>query len=147
MKILGKTLKEYIWPIKFYILASILIVVSQYYIGLPLQEQYPIILRITQGLWATMVALSVLTLIRMYKDFDMKNVIVLGIFYSIIIHGLKAFVFRVFLFPYEHIPSDKILMYLINKFLYGSFLVMVVVVIIGIIFIYLRNKNQLGNKV
>jgi len=147
MKILGKTLKEYIWPIKFYILASILIVVSQYYIGLPLREQYPLILRITQGLWAAMVALSVLTLVRMYKDFDMKNVIVLGVFYSIIIHGLKAFVFRVFLFPYEHIPSDQIFMYLINKFLYGSFLVMGISVITGIIFIYLRNKNQLGNKV
>jgi len=142
MKIFGKTIKEYVWPIKFYVVIAILIVISQYYVGLPLREQYPFILNITQGLWAAMVALSVFTLVRLYNDFDMKNVIVLGIFYSIVIHGLKAFVFRVFLFPYEHIPSEQILMYLINKFLYGSFLVMFVIIITGAIFIYLRNKNN-----
>ncbi len=144
MKIFGKTIKEYVWPIKFYILLSILIVISQYYIGLPLKEKYPFFLNITQGLWAAMVALSVLTLVRLYKDFNMKNIIVLGIFYSVIIHGLKAFVFRVFLFPYENIPLDERFAHIINRFLYGSFLVMVVAIGIGIIFLYLRRKNKLN---
>ena len=142
MKIFGKTLKEYLWPIKFYILAAVLIVISQYYIGLPLQGKYPFILNLTQGLWAAVVALSVLTLVRMYKDFRMKNVIILGIFYSIIIHGLKAFVFRIFLFPYSG-SFNEVLLKIFGKFLYGSSLVMVVAIITGIIFIYLKSKKQL----
>src|SRR3989344_8448583 len=100
MKIFEKTLKEYIWPIKYYIIGTVLVVISQYYVAVPLSDRFPFILNLTQALWAIMVALSVIKLTLFY-DFNFKNVLFLGVLYSVIIHGLKAFVFRVFLFPYS----------------------------------------------
>lgn len=140
MKILGKTLNEYVWPIKFYILFAILVVISQYYVALPVSRNYPYILNLTQALWVIMVALSVVKL-TLYYNFNMKNVLFLGILYSIVIHGLKAFFFRVFLFPYSG-TSTQILEKIIGKFLYGSFLVMVIVIILGFIFIKLKNNRE-----
>ena len=140
MKIFGKTLKEYIWPVKYYILISILVVISQYYVALPLQGKYPFVLNLTQALWAIMIALSVVKL-AVYYNFNMKNVLFLGVLYSFIIHGLKAFVFRVFLFPYSG-TSTQVLEKIIGKFLYGSFLVMVIVIILGLIFIKLKNNQE-----
>ncbi len=140
MKIFGKILKEYVWPIKFYILFTILVVISQYYVALPLSMDYPYILNLTQALWAIMVALSVVKL-TLYHDFNFKNVLFLGILYSIVIHGLKAFFFRVFLFPYSG-TSTQVLEKIIGKFLYGSFLVMVIVIILGLIFIQLKNNQE-----
>jgi len=141
MRIFGKTLKEYIWPIKFYILGAVLVVVSQYYVGLPLQDKYPFLLNLTQALWAIMVALSVIKL-TVYYDFNIKNILFLGVLYSFIIHGLKAFFFRVFLFPYSG-TSTQVLEKIIGKFLYGSFLVMVIVIILGPIFIKFRNDKEI----
>ncbi|MDP2672443.1 MAG: hypothetical protein Q8O84_01380 [Nanoarchaeota archaeon] len=141
MKIFGKTLKEYLWPIKYYILISILVVISQYYIALPLSENYPYILNLTQALWALMVAFSVIKL-TLYYDFNFKNVLFLGILYSFIIHGLKAFVFRVFLFPYSDPTIGQYILHLLNRFFYGSFLVMVIVIILGLIFIKLKNNQE-----
>ena len=139
MKIFGKTMREYLWPIRYYILLAVLVVISQYYVVLPLRDQYPFLMNLTQALWALMVALSVMKLVREY-DFNMKNVLFLGILYSFIIHGLKAFFFRVFLFPYP-IPAEELPLYLMGKFLYGSLLVMVIVIILGPIFIYLKKKR------
>ncbi|MBI5123133.1 hypothetical protein HZA75_04725 [Candidatus Roizmanbacteria bacterium] len=141
MKIFGKTLKEYIWPIKYYILFSILVVVSQYYVALPLSREYPYILNLTQALWALMVALSVIKLTLFY-NFNFKNVLFLGVLYSFIIHGLKAFVFRVFLFPYSDPTIGQYILHLLNRFFYGSFLVMVIVIILGPIFIKLKNNQE-----
>jgi hypothetical protein len=139
MKIFGKALKEYLWPIRYYILIAVVVVVFQYYFYLPLQDQYPFLGNLTQALWALMVALSVLKLVREY-NFNMKQVLFLGVLYCLIIHGLKAFFFRVFLFPYE-VPAEQALFRIMDRFLYGSFLVMVIVLILGPIFIYLREKN------
>ncbi len=144
MKIFAKTLKEYVWPIKFYILFIILVVVSQYYVALPLSGNYPYILNLTQALWAIMVALSVVKL-TLYYDFNFKNVLFLGVLYSFIIHGLKAFVFRVFLFPYSG-TSTQVFEKIISKFLYGSFLVMAIVIILGFIFIKLKNNQEVKNS-
>ncbi len=141
MKIFGKTIKEYIWPIKYYILGAVLVVVSQYYVALPLQNKYPFILNLTQALWAIMAALSAIKL-TLYYNFNFKNVLFLGILYSIIIHGLKAFVFRAFLFPYSGTPT-MILEKIISKFLYGSLLVMAIVIILGFIFINLKNNQEI----
>ena len=143
MKIFGKTLKEYIWPIKYYVLVSVLVVISQYYVAVPLSEKYgyPFILNLTQALWAIMVALSVVKL-ALYYNFNMKNIFFLGVLYSFIIHGLKAFFFRVFLFPYRHIPPEQIPAYILGKFFYGSFLVMVIVIILGLVFISLKNNAE-----
>lgn len=135
MKLFNKTLTEYLYPIKYYILAAILVVISQYILGIPLQDKYPSILKITQALWALIVALSLLKLINIYKDFNIKNAIVLGVLYSIIIHGLKITIRFIF--------YDKNIDYLINRFLYGSLLVMIIVIPLGIILTYLKKKGIL----
>lgn len=143
MKLFGKTLKEYVWPIRYYILISILVAISQYYVAVPLSDRYgwPFLLNITQALWALMVAFSVIKLTVFY-DFNFKNVLFLGGLYSVIIHGLKAFVFRVFLFPYSGFPAGQIHWHLLNRFLYGSFLVMIIVIILGLLFIKLKNNSE-----
>lgn len=145
MKIFGKTLKEYILPIKYYILISILIVISQYYVAVPLSNRFPFILNITQALWALMVAFSVIKLTVFY-NFNFKNVLFLGVLYSVIIHGLKAFVFRVFLFPYSDPTIGQYILHLLNRFLYGSFLVMVIVIILGLLFIKLKNNSEVRRE-
>ena len=141
MKIFGKTLKEYLWPIRYYIIGAVLVVISQYYVAVPLSEKYgfPFILNITQALWALMVALSVIKL-TLFHNFNFKNVLVLGALYSFIIHGLKAFVFRIFLFPYSDPTIGQYILHLLNRFIYGSFLVMAIVIILGLLFIKLKNK-------
>ncbi|PIO00414.1 hypothetical protein COT72_01770 [archaeon CG10_big_fil_rev_8_21_14_0_10_43_11] len=141
MKIFGKTLKEYVGPIKYYILISILVVILQYYVALPLSRNYPYILALTQALWALMVAFSVIKL-TLYYDFNFKNLLFLGVLYSVIIHGLKAFVFRVFSFPYSDPTIEQYILHLLNRFLYGSFLVMFIVIILGLIFIKLKNNQE-----
>ena len=141
MKIFGKTLKEYIVPIWYYIIGAVLVVPLQYYVALPLSGRFPFILNLTQALWALMVALSVVKLTVLY-DFNFKNVLFLGVLYSFIIHGLKAFVFRVFLFPYPGFAVGQIHWHLFNRFFYGSFLVMVIVVILGFLFIKLKNNPE-----
>ncbi|MEK6809495.1 MAG: hypothetical protein AABY40_02375 [Nanoarchaeota archaeon] len=145
MKLFGKTLKEYIWPIKYYIIGAVLVVISQYYVAVPLSEKFPFILNLTQALWALMVAFSVIKLTVFY-DFNFKNVLFLGVLYSFIIHGLKAFVFRVFLFPYSDLTIEQYILHLLNRFLYGSFLVMIIVVILGLIFIKLKNNPEVRKE-
>ena len=141
MKLFGKMLKEYILPIKYYIIGAVLVVISQYYFALPLSRNYPYILNLTQALWALMVAFSVIKL-TLYYDFNFKNVLFLGVLYSFIIHGLKAFVFRVFLFPYSDPTIEQYILHLLNRFLYGSFLVMVIVIILGFLFIKLKHNPE-----
>lgn len=147
MKIFGKTLKEYIWPVKYYVIGAVLVVISQYYVAVPLSDRYglPFLLNITQALWALMVAFSVIKLTVFY-DFNFKNVLVLGVLYSIIIHGLKAFFFRVFLFPYSDPTIGQYILHLLNRFLYGSFLVMVIVIILGFIFTKLKNNREVRKE-
>lgn len=139
MKVFGLSLRQYIEPIKYYIAVSVLVVISQYYIALPSAGQYPFLLNVTQALWALMVALSVYKLVKKH-DFGMKNLLFTGVLYSFIIHGLKAFFFRVFLFPYSG-SLEEVAAKIIWKFLYGSFLVFVIVLILGMLFVYLKSKN------
>ena len=145
MKIFGKTLKEYVWPIKYYIIGAVLVVISQYYVALPLSNQFPFILNLTQALWATLVALSVIKL-TLYYDFDFKNVLFLGVLYSLIIHGLKAFVFRVFLFPYSDPSIEQNIWHILERFFYGSSLVMLIVIILGLIFIKLKHNPEIKKE-
>ena len=109
--------------------------------AVPLSEKFPFILNLTQALWALMVAFSVIKL-TLYYDFNFKNVLFLGVLYSVIIHGLKAFVFRVFLFPYSDPTIKQYILHLLNRFLYGSFLVMIIVIILGLIFIKLKDNQE-----
>ncbi len=147
MKLFEKTWKEYVGPIKYYIIGAVLVVISQYYVAVPLSERYglPFILNITQALWALMVAFSVIKLTVFY-DFNFKNVLVLGVLYSFIIHGLKALVFRVFLFPYSDPTIEQYILHILNRFLYGSFLVMVIVIILGLLFIKLKNNPEVRKE-
>lgn len=57
-KFAGKTLKEYLWPIKYYVLGAILIAISQYVIGL--NYNIPYFLNLTQALWALMIVFSLM---------------------------------------------------------------------------------------
>ena len=133
IKIFGRTLKEYLWPVKYYVLGSALVVISQYTVALPLSRQYPFLLNLTQGLWAGMVALSITTLVNDH-GFNMKNVLLTGVLFCFIIHGLKI--------PIRYFFYGKTMWYLIDRFLYGSFLVMSITVIIGPVLIYLREKDD-----
>ncbi|MBU0569509.1 hypothetical protein KKB40_01860 [Patescibacteria group bacterium] len=132
VKIFGKTLVEYIKPIWPYILVSILTVFSQYLIGIPYSEKCPYFLNITQGLWVSMVALSVIRLSKEEK-INFGNLIILGVIYSIVIHGLKISI--------RYLFYEKTIYYLVDRFVYGSFLVMVTVFIIGSVFMFLRKKG------
>ncbi len=138
MRIFGKTLKEYIYPIRFYAAVSVLAVIVQYYGPI---DQYPVLLNLTQAAWALMVALSVYTLVK-YHNFGFKNILFIGAFYSFLIHGLKAFFFRVFLFPYR-IPAEEVPLKLLDRFFYGSFLVMAIAVILGAVFVFSKKKKLL----
>ncbi len=147
MRIFGKTLKEYIWPIRYYAIVAVLVVISQYYVAVPLSDKlgFPFLLNITQAIWALMVAFSVIKLTVFY-NFNLKNVLFLGVLYSLIIHGLKAFVFRVFLFHYSDPTIKQYILHLLDRFLYGSLLVMAIVIILGIIFIKLRNNPEVRRE-
>jgi len=135
MRIFGKTPKEYLAPIQYYILVAVLVVILQYALALPLSRQYPLLLNLTQALWALMVALAVIKLVRQ-QNFGFKNLLVAGILFSFIIHGLKISI-RYFFYA-------KPVGYLIDRFFYGSFLVMTIVIVIGSVFIYLKKKNLLS---
>ena len=134
MKIFGKTLKEYLWPVKYYVIASIIVVIFQYEGMLAYIGYNEILARITQWLWEIFIALAVFTLVWKH-DFNIRQVFFTGILFSIIIHGLKAFVFRVFFFPYEPGSWPWVHIY---KFLYGSAIVMAVTLATGIITYYYK---------
>lgn len=132
VKIFSKTLIEYIEPIWRYVLGAILVVFSQYLIVLPYNDKFPYLINISQALWVLMVALSVMKLCK-EEDFNLGNIFILGIIYSIIIHGLKIAI--------RYLFYERSLFYVADRFVYGSLLVMLIVVILGPLFIFLRKKN------
>ncbi|MEK6979512.1 MAG: hypothetical protein AABW86_04785 [Candidatus Micrarchaeota archaeon] len=122
MLLFGKQVSEYVLPIKYYLLVSVLIVISQYAIALPISEQYPqysFILNLTQIAWELMVAFSVFTLIEKHK-FGPKNLFIIWILFSVLIHGLKITI--------RYLFYNKPTEYLIDRFSYGSLLVLAVVI-------------------
>lgn len=131
VKIFGKTLGEYIKPIWYFILISILTVFWQYLFGLKIDNFRGAVMA-SQWLWEAMVALSAFKLSRV-KNFSYGNMFFLGVFYSIIIHGLKV-VIRYYFY-------NKTLLYALDRFIYGSFLVMVFAFILGSAFVYLKKKS------
>ena len=143
MEIFGKSLKEYLWPVKWYIIASIAVVVFQYEGMLGLLGYDPMLARITQWLWELFVAAAIITLVWKH-GFGIKNIIFTAVLFSLIIHGLKAFVFRVFLFPYD-LPANEFAERIAGRFLYGSGLVFAIVIPIGM-FIYFARKRYPQEK-
>ena len=133
VRVFGKTLAEYVKPIWFYILGAMLVALSQYLIVLPLADKLPYLMNVTQALWALMVALSVMKLSK-EENFNLGNAFFLGVIYSVAIHGLKVAI-RYFFY-------EKTLFYVVDRFVYGSLLVMLIVAILGPLFLFLKNKGM-----
>ena len=133
VKIFGKTLGEYIKPIWYLILISTAAVAWQYLFGLKIDDNFMSI-RISQWVWEICIAISAYKLIK-GSNFGYGNLFFLGILYSLIIHGLKITI--------RYIFYEKTFLYLIDRFLYGSLLVMVIVFIGGSLFVFFRQKGML----
>jgi len=131
IKIFGKTLGEYIRPIWYLILISIAAVAWQYLFGLKINDSFMSI-RISQWIWEICIAVSAYKLIKT-ANFSYGNLFFLGVLYSLIIHGLKVSI-RYFFYA-------KPFLYLLDRFLYGSLLVMVIVFIGGSMFLFFRRKG------
>lgn len=132
IRIFGKTLGEYIKPIWYFILVSIAVVAWQYLFGVNL-DSASIQLRISQWIWELAVALSAYKLSRI-QGFGYGNMFFLGIIYSFLIHGLKVSV-RYFFY-------SKTLLYSLDRFVYGSILVMIFAFLVGSVFVYLQRRNE-----
>lgn len=133
MEIFSKGVKDYFLPVKWHILCMVLTVVFQYEGMLRFIGYNEIVARITQWLWMVFVALAAIKLVR-ERNFGIKNIITAGVFFSLIIHGLKAFVFRAFIWTYSG-TAEEIWSKMLYKFFYGSSLVMAVTLAFGIFFI------------
>ena len=131
IKIFGKTLREYIRPIWYLILISIATVAWQYLFGLKINDNF-LSIKISQWIWEICIAASAYKLIK-FSNFSYGNLFFLGVLYSLIIHGLKVTV-RYFFY-------GKTLLYLADRFLYGSLLVMAIVFIGGSMFLFFRRKG------
>lgn len=131
VKIFGKTLSEYLKPIWYFILISILAILWQYFFGLKIDDNL-MALRISQWAWEAMVLVSAYKLSKL-PNFSYGNMFFLGILYSIIIHGLKVAIRYYF--------YDKTLLYAIDRFLYGSLLVIAIAFIGGSMIVFFKRKG------
>ncbi|MEK6973305.1 MAG: hypothetical protein AABW72_04680 [archaeon] len=132
IRIFEKPLKEYILPIKYYFIACILVVISQYAIVLPLNDKYPILVNISQWLWELAVALA-LSYQIIKNNFNLKQVLFNGALFAIAIHGLKITIRFLF--------YGKDINYMIDRFTYGSLLVMAVTIGTWMIISYVTKKK------
>jgi len=131
IKIFGKTLGEYIKPIWYLILISLAAVAWQYLFGLKIDDGFMSI-RISQWVWEICIAVSAYKLIKT-ANFGYGNLFFLGILYSFIIHGLKVTV--------RYLFYGKTFLYLADRFVYGSLLVMVITFVLGSMFLFFRRKG------
>ena len=131
IKIFGKTLGEYVKPIWYLILISIAAVAWQYLFGLKIDDGL-VSIRISQWIWEICIAVSAFRLIK-GSNFGYGNLFFLGILYTLIIHGLKATV--------RYLFYEKTFLYLADRFLYGSLLVMAIVFVLGSMLLFFRKKG------
>ena len=131
IKVFGKTLEEYIKPIWYLILISIVAVAWQYLFGLKIDDG---LMSISQWVWEFCIAVSAYKLIKT-ADFGYGNLFFLGILYSLIIHGSKLAI--------RYLFYEKTFLYLADRFLYGSLLVVAIVFVLGSIFLFLRRRGIL----
>ena len=131
IKVFGKTLAEYIKPIWYLILISIVAVAWQYLFGLKIDDGLMSI-RISQWVWEICIALSAYKLIKT-ANFGYGNLFFLAVLYSLIIHGLKASV--------RYLFYAKTFMYLLDRFVYGSLLVMIIVFLGGSMFLFFKRRG------
>lgn len=133
VKVFGKTLGEYVKPIWYFILISVTTVLWQYLFGLKIDDNL-MYLRISQLVWEICIAISTYKLIK-NSNFNYGNLFFLGVLYSLIIHGLKITI--------RYIFYEKTFLYLVDRFLYGSLLVMVIIFVGGSMLLYLRKKRTI----
>lgn len=131
IKIFGKTLEEYIRPIWYLNLVSIAAVAWQYLFGLKINDGL-MSLKISQWIWEICIAVSAYKLIKT-ANFGYGNLFFLAVLYSLIIHGLKVNI-RYFFYA-------KTFLYLLDRFLYGSLLVMIIVFLGGSMLLFFRKKG------
>ncbi len=131
IKIFGKTLAEYVKPIWYLILISLAAVAWQYLFGLKIDDGL-MSLKISQLVWEICIAASAYKLIKT-ANFGYGNLFFLAVLYSLIIHGLKVSV--------RYLFYAKTFMYLLDRFLYGSLLVVVIVFLGGSMFLFFRRRG------
>ena len=131
IKIFGKTLGEYVKPIWYLILISIAAVAWQYLFGLKIDDNLMSI-RISQLIWEICVAVSAYKLIKT-ANFGYGNLFFLAVLYSLIIHGLKITI--------RYLFYEKTFLYLIDRFLYGSLLVVMIVFLGGSMFRFFKQRG------
>ena len=130
-KIFGLALAEYVKPIWYFVFISVGVVIWQYLVGVNLDGN-SLQLRISQWIWELAVLASAYKLSKIPK-FSYHNMFFLGVLYSLFIHGLKVSI-RYFFYA-------KTLLYVLDRFLYGSLLVMLIAAGLGSMLILLRNRK------
>lgn len=135
-KIFGKTLAEYLKPIWYYIIVCLAVVAWQYLVGVN-GNAGRLPLRISQWIWELAIALSAIQLVRK-NNFGFANIFFLGVLYSLIIHGLKVTIRYAF--------YGKSLLYVLDRFLYGSLLVMIIICAIGWAALSMTKNKKGGNN-
>jgi len=133
IKIFGKTLEEYVKSIWYLILISIAAVAWQYLFGLKINDNF-LSIRISQWVWEICIAVSAYKLIK-DANFSYGNLFFLAILYSLIIHGLKITI--------RYIFYEKTFLYLLDRFFYGSLLVMAIAFIGGSMLLFLKRKGTI----
>ena len=130
IKIFGKSLGEYIIPVWHFFLIAVLIVISQYTFVIT-SGNFDLWGRVTQGAWAIAI---ILALIKISKtdNFNMGQAFFLGVLFTLVIHGLKVSI--------RYFYYEKSLYYVLDRFLYGGLLVMLITLGAGAVF-YLLNKK------
>ena len=131
VKIFGLTLAEYVKPIWYLVLVAIAAVFWQYIAGVTL-EGTSWQLRISQLVWEAMVLVSAYKLSKI-PSFSYGNMFFLVVLYSLFIHGLKVSIRYAF--------YGKTLWYVLDRFLYGSLLVLALAFVLGSVLVYLKKKR------
>jgi hypothetical protein len=134
----GHTLKEYIKPISVCFVGAMVGVSIGYMSFLEIETR----LRLHQLVWAAMVAVSALILVY-YRKFNTKNMLVLGLIYSLWIHGAKCSLRYIVYGAYE--ASYRTADYIIRQFTYGSTIVFFEIFIVALA-IFLDNEFKKKEK-
>lgn len=132
VKIFGYTLGEYLKSIWYFVLVALGVVFWQYQEGVTIKGD-PLLLQISQWIWELMVALSAYKLAKI-PNFGYTNMFFLGVLYSILIHGSKVSI-RYFFY-------GRTFWYLLDRFLYGSLIVMALAFVLGSVFVYENRRRR-----
>jgi len=131
-KIFGKTLVEYLKPLWYFIIVCLLTVAWQYLFGLKIANP-SLPLRISQWIWEAAVLASAYKLSKL-PGFSYGNMFFLGVIYSFLIHGLKVSI-RYFFY-------GKTLLYCLDRFIYGSLLVMFFAFFLGSVIVWSNRRRS-----